>query len=135
MCLQLCDALLLRDDESEHTDNNQMPAPVSQNLNHSESILEYMERANLFLVPLDDKGTWYRYHPLFVDLLRARLQRTLPARDISMLHSRAAQWYAGNGFAYDAIHHASLIPDNTLVDRLIEDNFMDILMKLISSAS
>ncbi len=90
-----------------------------------QSILEYLERANLFLVPLDDERIWYRYHHLFADLLHARLQQTLKIQDIDALHTRAAQWYKQNGFTLEAIHHASLTSNNEWVEQLIEQNYME----------
>ena len=92
----------------------------------SVTILGYLERANLFLVPLDDERTWYRYHHLFADLLYARLQQTLNTQDIAMLHTRAAQWYQYNGLTSEAIHHASLTSNNEWVEQLIEQNYMEV---------
>ena len=95
------------------------------NLLGSQPILEYLERANLFLVPLDDERIWYRYHHLFADLLHARMQQTLNTQDIAALHTRAAQWYIHNVLTYDAIHHASLTSNNEWVEQLIEQNYME----------
>jgi LuxR family maltose regulon positive regulatory protein len=97
-------------------------------------ILEYLERRNLFLVPLDDERIWYRYHHLFADLLRARLQQTHQDQDIVALHTRAAHWYEGNGFTYEAIHHASLTGDEEWVERLIEQNYMEMFQRRDSSS-
>lgn len=63
-----------------------------------------LEHANLFIVPLDVTGQWYRYHPLFADLLRHRLD--LEIVDTSALHLRASRWYAEHQFLHDAIGHA-----------------------------
>lgn len=71
----------------------------------AQSILEQLEAANLFLVPLDHSRRWYRYHHLFADLLRQQLRREDPALEVD-LHSRASLWYAQNGFADEAVHHA-----------------------------
>lgn len=95
------------------------------NLLNCQPILEYLERANLFLEPMDDERIWYRYHPLFAELLRSRLQQTLTIQDLAALHTRAAQWYINNGFNYDAIHHASLTSNNEWVEQLIEQNYME----------
>src|SRR5574341_385842 len=91
----------------------------------SQSILEYLERLNLFLVPLDDERMWYRYHHLFANLLRARLQQTLAIQDVALLHQRAARWYEQNGLTIEAIHHASLTSNTEWVERLIEQNYME----------
>ena len=95
------------------------------NLLNCQPILEYLERANLFLIPLDDERIWYRYHHLFADLLHSRLQQTLKIQDIAALHTRAAQWYIQNGITYEAIHHASLTLNNEWVEQLIEQNYME----------
>jgi LuxR family maltose regulon positive regulatory protein len=70
-----------------------------------QAMLERLERANLFLVPLDEVRGWWRYHQLFADLLRARLQRELPER-VPALHRNAAAWQGEHGLADDAVGHA-----------------------------
>jgi LuxR family maltose regulon positive regulatory protein len=69
------------------------------------AMLEVIDRGNLFVVPLDDRREWYRYHHLFADVLRARLTDESPdsARE---LHRRASSWYAENGELPEAIAHA-----------------------------
>jgi ATP/maltotriose-dependent transcriptional regulator MalT len=71
----------------------------------SNDILRYLERANLFLIPLDDEGQWFRYHQLFADLLQARLQKAFPKDEITALHLRAATWYEQNGYLVEAVQH------------------------------
>ncbi|MEI7742664.1 MAG: LuxR C-terminal-related transcriptional regulator [Chloroflexota bacterium] len=68
-------------------------------------MLETLERKNLFLVPLDDRRRWYRYHHLFADVLRARLADEQAGR-LPELHRRASAWYEANQDRYEAIHHA-----------------------------
>ena len=69
------------------------------------AMLEALDRANLFLVPLDDRRLWYRYHHLFADVLRARLLDEQPDQ-VHELHRRASDWYARNGDQSAAIGHA-----------------------------
>lgn len=71
----------------------------------SQDLLETLEQANLFIIPLDQSRIWYRYHRLFGELLRNRL-RTLEAVSEKTLHQRASQWYASQGFKAQAISHA-----------------------------
>jgi LuxR family maltose regulon positive regulatory protein len=85
----------------------------------SQSILEYLEAANLFVVPLDDRRGWYRYHSLFADFLQAHLQRTAPEQ-LPKLHRRAAAWYQGHGLPTEAINHALLAGDFDKAARLLE---------------
>jgi LuxR family maltose regulon positive regulatory protein len=69
------------------------------------AVLDAIERADLFLVPLDDERRWYRYHHLFADALRSRLAAADPER-AQALRRRAAGWYAAQGLLADAVHHA-----------------------------
>jgi LuxR family transcriptional regulator, maltose regulon positive regulatory protein len=76
----------------------------------------------LFVVPLDEVRGWWRYHHLFADLLRARLQQEQPEK-VSGLHRNAAAWYAECGLADDAIRHAVAAGEMTWAGRLIERHF------------
>ncbi|MCU1463807.1 MAG: ATP-dependent transcriptional regulator, MalT-like, LuxR family [Acidimicrobiales bacterium] len=85
----------------------------------SKATLELLERSNLFLVPLDDRRTWYRYHQLFADVLRARLLDEAPD-SVGGLHRRASDWYAENGDRAEAIGHAFAAEDVHRAAELIE---------------
>ena len=98
MCAPLCNALTGRPDGAE--------------------LISEIHRANLFLIPLDDEHRWFRYHHLFGGLLRHELSRTAPEKP-SALHQRAAQWYADNGDAAEAIGHAIASGDVPLSRRLV----------------
>ncbi len=80
--------------------------------------LEYLERANLFIVPLDGERRWYRYHRLFADLLRRRLHQSQP-EVLPVLHGRASEWYEQNGFVDQAIEHALQAEDHACPARLL----------------
>ncbi|MGD8807047.1 MAG: LuxR C-terminal-related transcriptional regulator, partial [Chloroflexota bacterium] len=86
-----------------------------------QTILPALQRANLFVIPLDDEGRWFRYHHLFADLLQANLLQTAPADAIDKLHERAARWYEQNGFAHEAIKHALRAKDFERVSSLVEE--------------
>ena len=88
----------------------------------SQALLEEAERAGLFLIPLDELRGWWRYHHLFADLLRARLQQERPGR-AAQLHRNAAAWYAGHGLADDAIGHAAAAGEMLWAARIIEQHF------------
>ena len=88
----------------------------------SQALLEQAERAGLFVVPLDEVRGWWRYHQLFADLLRARLQQEQPGR-VPELHRNAAAWYAERGLADDAIRHAVAAREMTWAARLIERHY------------
>ena len=83
------------------------------------AMLEALDRANLFLVPLDDRRQWYRYHQLFADVLRARLQDEQPGR-VPELHRRASGWYEQDGDRSEAIRHAMAGEDFERAADLIE---------------
>lgn len=89
---------------------------------NGEAMLEQLEQANLFLTPLDDERRWYRYHQLFAEALRHRLQRKHPAL-VPELHRRASAWYERQGLTHDAVHHALAATDFALAARLIEQAF------------
>ena len=94
-----------------------------------EETLRHLERANLFIVPLDGERHWYRYHHLFAELLRKRLPHSLgeaPAGQdgVAQLHLRACDWYAANGQDLEALHHAVAAQDVSRAARLVEGNGM-----------
>lgn len=93
----------------------------------SQDLLEAIERANLFLVPLDDERRWWRYHHLFGDLLRARLSRERPER-VRRLHGAASAWFEASGYIDDAIHHALAAADTMTAAALVERHF-DVLLR------
>ncbi|MBK8417504.1 MAG: AAA family ATPase [Anaerolineales bacterium] len=88
LCGPLCDAVLLDPSVS------------------GQETLESLERANLFIVALDNDRRWYRYHHLFNDLLRQRHEQTLKPEEIAKHHVRASEWYEQNGEEAEAFQHA-----------------------------
>lgn len=72
--------------------------------NDAETMLLELERANLFIIPLDSESNWFRYHHLFADLLRRRLKQT-DQEHVRDLHRRAAEWFEKEGFLLDATRH------------------------------
>jgi LuxR family maltose regulon positive regulatory protein len=94
----------------------------------SQYLLERLSNANLFLIPLDDEGRWYRYHQLFADLLRG-LQGDLQKEQIAELHRRAGRWYAQEGMADEAIRHAVASQDFALAVQMLEGYSLDMLMQ------
>ena len=95
LCAPLCDAVLGNAEASDSP---------------SQQILEQLESANLFLVPLDDERRWYRYHHLFADLLRQQLRREKPSLE-SAAHERASHWFEQANYAEEAIQHALAAAD------------------------
>ncbi|MGW8251393.1 MAG: AAA family ATPase, partial [Anaerolineales bacterium] len=70
-----------------------------------QAILQSLQHANTFLVPLDHEGHWFRYHHLFADLLQARLRKDFSKDEITALHLNAATWYEHNGYMVEAVQH------------------------------
>jgi LuxR family maltose regulon positive regulatory protein len=102
----------------------QMTAPLCTAVTgrgNSQAILTQLEGANLFLVPLDDERCWYRYHHLFADLLRVRLQQT-QSEQISILHRRASEWFASNDLIPEAVSHALAANEFERVVNLLAGN-------------
>ncbi len=85
----------------------------------AKAILQELDRSNMFLVPLDDRRTWYRYHHLFGDVVRAKLVDERPDR-VAELHRRASDWYAEEGELGEAIIHALAADDPERAGKLIE---------------
>jgi LuxR family transcriptional regulator, maltose regulon positive regulatory protein len=114
LCGSLCDAVL------------QDPAGSGQ------ATLEQLEHANLFLIPLDNERGWYRYHHLFGELLRQRLQQSIASsretpsaggetpESETELHLRASVWFEGQGLGLEAFQHAAAAHDVDRAVRLIE---------------
>lgn len=118
MCGPLCDALLLVEGEEQRAEGDSIHSPQSARVD-SHAMLEQLERANLFIVPLDDKRQWYRYHHLFGDLLRFRLQQQRSAMSRE-LHRRASDWYQKNDLPAEAVDHALAAKDWPRAADLIE---------------
>ncbi len=119
LCGPLCDAVL-RGDADPH------PTPRAS----GQETLEYLEHANLFIVPLDDERRWYRYHHLFADFLQQRLHQSAASSigdeggSVAEYHSRASQWYEENGLEIEAFHHAVAANDVERAARLVEGKGM-----------
>jgi LuxR family maltose regulon positive regulatory protein len=84
-----------------------------------QKILENLEHANLFIIPLDDEGKWYRYHHLFAEVLQARLRQTQPEMPAE-LHRRASEWYEAHDSILEAVQHALASGTVGQASRLIE---------------
>ncbi|MFA9558975.1 LuxR C-terminal-related transcriptional regulator [Evansella sp. AB-rgal1] len=108
LCGSLCDSIVLDTNAS------------------GQKNLEYLQKVNLFIIPLDDEQGWYRYHHLFVDLLRKRLLNDYSNNTfkeggaVAALHIRASQWFERNGLTSEAIYHALAAKDYERASSLIE---------------
>ena len=107
-CAELCAAILESD-----ASHGQMQAT-----------LDWLERSNLFLVPLDKRQGWYRFHHLFQQLLQRQLQTHTSEDEIAMLHRRASEWYAEQGLIEQALEHALAAGDVSSATQLVEAQFL-----------
>jgi LuxR family maltose regulon positive regulatory protein len=94
----------------------------------SQHVLELLERSNLFLTPLDGRRHWYRYHALFAEALRYRLEQW-EGEQVAALHLRASRWYATRGSTSEAVGHALLAQDWEQAATLIEHTMSPMLWK------
>jgi len=119
MCGPLCDAVMLGDAGGAPATD---PAPPGDSF--FQVLLEELERANLFVVPLDDARQWYRYHHLFGEMLRARLLSGASTAAIATLHRRASAWYEAQGLIAEAVQHALAAHEWDAAARLIKKHGM-----------
>ena len=94
---------------------------------HGQMMLEAIEQNHLFVIPLDSERRWYRYHHLFNEVLKRRLEVLFPEQ-IPGLHRRASAWYVKHGFIHEAIQHAMKAGDSDLLALLVEEHGCDLLM-------
>jgi LuxR family maltose regulon positive regulatory protein len=122
LCGSLCDAVLNADFGMRIAEEEKGTRNPHSEIRNGQAMLEHLERANLFIIPLDEKRQWYRYHHLFADLLRFRLQQQ--KRGMSReLHLRASNWFEQNGWLREAADHALAAQEwsraMTLIERLM----------------
>ena len=84
--------------------------------------IAWLEKENMFLVPLDAKNRWFRFHHLFQKLLSNRLKRHFSSEDINGLHAKASAWFAENGLIEEAIRHALTAGEENRAADLVEQN-------------
>lgn len=106
LCAQLCDHL--------------------RNASDSQHILDQLDQMNLFVIPLDDHRSWYRYHHLFAELIHQVAHQKLSGQ-MPQLHRKAREWYQRNSLMSEAIHHATAEGNMDQVADLIEKNFIAVL--------
>ena len=113
-CAELCDAVMTGGRPA--TGDERTPSSA---IRPSSAALTHLERANVFLIPLDDEGRWYRYHHLFAELLQAQLRRRSPDL-VAELHRRASRWHEAQEMPAEAINHALAAGEHGRVVALLE---------------
>ena len=119
---ELCEAVAGNKEQRKRKDKSQHATRNAQ------QILEYLDRTNLFLIPLDNKRGWYRYHHLFADLLTNQLMAANKAL-ISELHQRASQWFEQQEMLQDAFAHAWKSQNMNFVLALVNRHARDFLVR------
>jgi LuxR family transcriptional regulator, maltose regulon positive regulatory protein len=108
---------------------SQLSAPLCQAVTQqddAQAALDYLVENNLFTLPLDDEGIWYRYHHLFAEVLQHRLRQQQPDL-LSLLHGRAGAWHAAHGQPTQAIHHYLQVPDYAAAATIIAQHYRTLL--------
>jgi LuxR family maltose regulon positive regulatory protein len=116
MCGDLCDAI-------------RYGQRVTNEESRSANILEQLEHANLFVIPLDDERHWYRYHHLFADLLTSTLKQQKSETQVRELHRRASRWYYDQGNLEESMHHAMAAEDYEWAASLIDQNLANMFSR------
>jgi LuxR family maltose regulon positive regulatory protein len=107
-CAEVCTAIIGSDTSYEHV----------------QATLNWLERSNVFIIPLDDRQGWYRFHHLFGQLLKQRLQTLSNAEELALLRRRASAWYAEQGLIEQALDHALAAGDAAGAAHLVEAHFL-----------
>ncbi|MFN2226217.1 MAG: LuxR C-terminal-related transcriptional regulator, partial [Anaerolineae bacterium] len=116
LCGSLCDAVCFG--RAETPSSSKRTAVTAKR--DTGTMLSHLQRKNLFLVPLDDEHRWYRYHHLFADLLRKRLERETSSGQVAALYGRASVWHEQNGTVDEAVKYALRAQDLERVACLAE---------------
>ena len=114
-CASLCEAVCYPDRDADGGDLN------------SRDFIKLLEKANLFVIPLDDEGEWYRYHHLFQTLLKRRLKKQFNSEEIFKLHQRASAWFAEYGYIEEALAHAHKSGDREIAAQLVKEHRCDMM--------
>ncbi|MFU8772731.1 MAG: hypothetical protein ACNA8H_09965, partial [Anaerolineales bacterium] len=110
-CASLCSKVMHAEDQPNQTEA------------HIENLIDYLEHANLFLIPIDHEGTWYRYHGLFADFL----QHQLTAEESARICISASHWFEDNGYLEEAIQYALRAADHDRAADLVAENYIQLL--------
>ena len=90
-----------------------------------DALVDLLQRSNLFAIPLDASGQWFRYHHLFQDLLQRQLRKRCSPAEIAALHLRASDWFESEGLVSEAIEHALAAKDEERAADIIERHGYD----------
>lgn len=126
MCGPLCDAVMgIEARGARPVAPELIPGPLGT----GQDTLEYLERANLFTVRLDDERRWYRYHHLFHDVLRERSRIEMTREQVTVLHRRASAWLADHKLIPEAVEHALTAADYPRAAELIEQDGLGMIAR------
>jgi LuxR family maltose regulon positive regulatory protein len=123
MCGDLCDSVRFGDVESQDNLDGAISRQGDAVPGDSQTILDQLERSNLFVMALDDERYWYRYHHLFADLLKSTLRQERSAEEIRQLHRRASRWHQDGGSLEEAMTHTIAAQDFERAAALINEYY------------
>ena len=130
-CAPLCEAVCLGKAQAPSSSNGtavrRTDADSTEAGLSGRGFIQWLEDANLFLVPLDSQGQWFRFHHLFQQLLRSWLEERKSPDEIAALHVRASQWLDGNDLIDEALEHALAAGDDTLTLQLVARHRPDLI--------
>jgi LuxR family maltose regulon positive regulatory protein len=121
-CAPLCEAVCLSSTQVASSREAETAVKAGVCELGGQAYLDWLEASNLFVVALDEKHEWYRYHHLFQQLLRNQLQRRCGPDEIAAIHTRASAWYAQNDLIGEALSHALNAGDDLGAAQLVERN-------------
>ena len=96
-------------------------------ISSGEGFIHWLTESNLFVIPLDDRGQWFRYHHLFQELLQSQLENALEAGEIADIHNQASEWFGSQGLIEEAIQHALTAGDVSYAVHLIEQHRYELM--------
>ena len=126
-CAPLCESVLGETWLNQVVHDEQWPEIIVSSQTQAQKILERLRRANLFLIPLDQEGVWYRYHHLFQKMLTQTLAQRMSNADIAALHQQASRWLANDGLIEPALHQALAANDVPMAIQLVEQHRLNLL--------
>lgn len=118
-CVPLCEAILGSTWLDQVAQDDQLPDTTALGSAPAQTLIRWLVRANLFLIPLDNDTKWYRYHHLFQEMLVRTLTERMSAADVAALHRRASRWLANEGVVDEALRHALAADEISLAIQLV----------------
>ena len=118
-CVELCEDICYQVDS--RSGNGSTGSSIAKSDLSGRLFIKWLQASNLFVIPLDDEGRWFRYHHLFQDFLQQQLKRRLRPEEVCQLHAAAGRWFADNEFVEEGLYHLLAAGDHTAAIQLIAE--------------